>query len=77
MDRLFRGILKFKKQDSIKHQELFQKLANQQKPHTLFITCSDSRIDPNLITKTLLIYLVLKGHREPAEESSAIPFKIR
>ena len=53
MDRLFRGILKFKKQDFIKHQELFQKLDNQQKPHTLFITCSDSRIDPNLTTKTL------------------------
>lgn len=24
-----------------------------QKPHTLFITCSDSRIDPNMITGTL------------------------
>lgn len=53
MDRLFHGILKFKKQDFIKHQELFKKLANQQKPHTIFITCSDFRIDPNLITKTL------------------------
>ena len=28
-------------------------------------------------TETLLIYLVPKGQGEPAEETSAIPFKIR
>lgn len=53
MDRLLHGIIKFKKEDYINHKDLFKKLANEQKPHTLFITCSDSRIDPGLITKTL------------------------
>ena len=32
---------------------LFRKIGKSQKPHTLFIGCSDSRIVPNLITRTL------------------------
>ena len=32
--------------------ELFQRLSKEQSPETLFITCSNSRIDPNLITQT-------------------------
>jgi carbonic anhydrase len=34
------------------HWELFQQLSQYQNPRVLFITCSDSRIDPNLITQT-------------------------
>lgn len=32
-----------------KNSELFSKLSKQQKPHTMMITCSDSRINPALL----------------------------
>ncbi len=52
MGEIFKGAIKFKEQDFEEHKELFKQLGKFQNPHTLFITCSDSRIDPNLITKT-------------------------
>lgn len=33
-----------------KYRELFERLADEQDPHTLVITCSDSRINPHLVT---------------------------
>jgi len=53
MSKLFDGIVKFQKEDFKKHEALFSDLSNQQKPRTLFITCADSRVVPNLITNTL------------------------
>lgn len=53
MEKLLKGIVNFKQEDFDIHRELFTDLMKKQKPHTLFITCSDSRIDPNLITKAL------------------------
>lgn len=53
LQRLLEGIMKFRRGDFEAHRELFNKLKSQQKPHTLFITCSDSRLDPNMITGTL------------------------
>jgi carbonic anhydrase len=52
MEKLFQGIVQFKKDDFENHRELFCSLGRQQKPHTLFIGCSDSRVVPNLITCT-------------------------
>ena len=53
LQKLLNGIVQFKREDFEQHKELFQNLGTAQKPHTLFIACSDSRVDPNLITKTL------------------------
>lgn len=53
MDILLEGIIKFRRGDFEAHKELFKDLKDRQKPHTLFITCSDSRVDPNMITDTL------------------------
>ena len=50
MQKLIDGIIKFRKEDFEAHKELFMELKDRQIPHTLFIACSDSRIDPNLIT---------------------------
>jgi carbonic anhydrase len=50
MDKLFRGIMEFRREEFERHRELFLELGRRQKPHTLFIGCSDSRVVPNLIT---------------------------
>ncbi len=53
MNKLLEGIVNFRQGDFDTHKELFKTLKDVQKPHTLFIACSDSRIDPNMITNTL------------------------
>jgi carbonic anhydrase len=50
MQKLIHGIHKFQRQEFRPLQGLFEQLSHGQNPETLFITCSDSRIDPNLLT---------------------------
>ena len=52
MQKLIQGIHKFQNEVFSSQVELFRKLEKGQKPQVLFITCSDSRINPNLITQT-------------------------
>lgn len=48
-----KNLNKFKKKSHEKYKELFKTLVDEgQKPHTLFITCSDSRVNPNMVTHT-------------------------
>ena len=52
MQKLVEGVHRFQKDVFGAQQRLFQQLVDGQSPHALFITCSDSRIDPNLLTQT-------------------------
>lgn len=46
------GVERYRKERKKAYEELFDQLGQSQKPHTLFITCSDSRINPSLITSS-------------------------
>ncbi len=52
MKKLIRGLDEFRRTYVHSHQELLEQLSHGQKPRVLFITCSDSRVAPNLITNT-------------------------
>ena len=52
-DSLLEGAIKFMEDGFLEHEELFKSLQHKQDPHTLFISCVDSRVVPNLITNCL------------------------
>ena len=52
MKKLLKGIHTFQESYFKKEEDFFKRLSNKQAPEVLFITCSDSRIDPNLVTQS-------------------------
>ena len=49
---LIEGVQEFQNSVFQERRELFERLKAGQNPDALFITCSDSRINPNLMTQT-------------------------
>lgn len=49
MESLLDGFRNFREQVYPQQQDTFQRLSKGQSPHTLFITCADSRVMPELI----------------------------
>ncbi len=52
MKRLLDGLSRFQNEVFPEHRGLFSRLASSQSPEALFLTCSDSRIVPDLLTQT-------------------------
>lgn len=52
VQRLVDGVFHFQTQIFPRQRERFERLARGQSPQAVFVTCSDSRIDPNLITNS-------------------------
>jgi carbonic anhydrase len=47
------GIRRFRTEVYPEHEEIYRKAASEpQRPHALFVTCADSRIDPEMITQS-------------------------
>lgn len=52
MQKLLSGLRKFQESYVPSHRALLQELAKGQHPRVLFIACSDSRVEPSIITQT-------------------------
>lgn len=52
MKNIFEGLSLFQRLAYPKHKDLFERLAKNQTPQAVFITCSDSRVVPNLIVQS-------------------------
>jgi carbonic anhydrase len=52
MKKLLNGIVEFRRKMQPSHRERFARLALGQSPDTLLITCSDSRVAPNVFAST-------------------------
>lgn len=75
----------FKSEIYIQNKDLYQSLSTKQTPGCLFITCSDSRIDPNLITQSkpgsMFIYrnignMLPRDTSKTSEASAAIQYAV-
>jgi carbonic anhydrase len=52
VDRIREGVRRFRTVVFPEKQELYESLAEKQRPYALFLTCGDSRIEPSLLTGT-------------------------
>ena len=52
MKKLITGVERFRTEVYEEQRDFYEQLGRGQSPHSLFITCSDSRIDPNRMTQS-------------------------
>ncbi len=75
MEKLIKGIIKFREKVSKCELDHFDKIAAQHKPDALFIACSDSRVVPNLFASTdpgdLFVVRNVGNIIPPAEDGGA------
>jgi carbonic anhydrase len=76
--KIAKGIQEFRNEVYPRHEGLFRELEGGQQPEVLLITCSDSRIDPALVTQTLPgdLFVIrnagnLVGRYDPAGDAQA------
>jgi carbonic anhydrase len=81
---LIEGIRRFQSNVFATRRSHFERLARGQRPHTLFITCSDSRIDPAMLTQSELGDLfvlrnagnIIPTHGVPTGEEATIEYAV-
>lgn len=86
MEKLRQGVINFHDFVFPSQREFFEGLSKGQRPRALFITCSDSRVHPNLITQTEpgdLFILRNPGnivppysHADPGSEAATIEYAV-
>lgn len=86
MEKLRQGVINFHDFVFPAQREFFEGLSKGQRPRALFITCSDSRVHPNLITQTEpgdLFILRNPGnivppysHADPGSEAATIEYAV-
>ncbi len=86
MKKLVQGVQQFLRTVYTQEQELFERLAEGQDPDALFVTCSDSRVVPSLITQCkpgdLFVVrnagnIVPPATAAPGSEAAAVEFAVR
>lgn len=85
IDRLIAGHLRFTSAELPAHRADFERLSKGQSPAAVFITCSDSRVQPHLITQAspgdLFVIRnagnIVPPYEQPSSEGASLEYAVR